>query len=306
VEGGRRLDEWGDPPPHPTGLRGQLRTSRVGSVLGSILVWAAIGLNPPVAAGQSNPSESSGSLGTVLVANALLSGTVAGIAAILGGHSPGAAFLEGAQGGTLSFAGKLVAARPELGGGLVGRPLAALGSSWVANAARGRGRFAEVLMPFGPLRLSRTGGHGVRVGVSGTDLLVIAIGVLSQDWEWDWSTTISSGTPVFRVRSGGMILDRDRVLDGAAIGGVVFMANQPAAPLDQVLGHELVHVIQADWVEIVASQEADRTLLGLLGWGDLESRVTVNTVGLLGAWASRRVDWLAAGIEWEAESLEKR
>ncbi|HEU0053332.1 MAG TPA: hypothetical protein VFQ39_09155, partial [Longimicrobium sp.] len=203
-----------------------------------------------------------------LATNALLGGVTAGVRRMLAGGSFGEGFAPGAAGGALTYAGKRIAVEEFDGAGLLGREVAAVGSSISRNAAEGRPALESVMLPAGPVRLY-LGGEGapVHLRLDAAAVVAAAYTMTLPDTRFDAGESLSSGALVFH-RAG-----RPEALgyNGAQAAGVV-QVRRPGgfdAPLDARLReqverttrHERVHVIQYDQSFLLWSAPAEAWLM---------------------------------------------
>ena len=121
---------------------------------------------PPSAEGQSEPDPPHTSAPNRVVSppdwggelaflsgNAALGGLTAALIQELQGGSFWRAFLEGALGGAVVYGGKRIAVERFYAAGLVGRQVAAVGTSMVHNVSDGRGALERLVLPIGLARL---------------------------------------------------------------------------------------------------------------------------------------------------------
>jgi hypothetical protein len=208
----------------------------------------------------------------VLGANAALGGLTAGLAQHLAGGSFRDGFTRGFFGGVVIYGGKRVAAERFPGAGLLGRELAAVGTSVVDNAAAGRGTLERLVLPvwIGRLYIDRGAGEG-RMRVTPRLDAMAAFwtlnGVLEDDLSFDAGATLSAGTPVFRTFNQLISLGDDEAAAGLTAAGVVFLSDIPA--FGEFLGprnfaHERVHVLQMDQVFLHWTRPVERRLIGMV------------------------------------------
>lgn len=229
-------------------------------------------------------------------ANGLLGGVTAALSAWLRDQPIGDAFLQGSVGGGVVFVGKRVAAEEFGCAGLLGRELAALGSSMTANAGRGRGWLEEVWLPVGPLWVQVAPAAGLRARVNMLDVGLLAWATARPELRFDWTASLSNGTPIFHS-PGHHILFGDRAVRGFASGGVVALGAR--GDDDRTRAHEMAHVIQHDFVVHSWSRPIETR-----GWSFLTDRVVPLDLGvalLLGF-----VPPLRSLVEREAEVLDSR
>lgn len=196
----------------------------------------------------------------LVAANGLLGGLTAGGRAALRGDSFSEALGPGFLGGTVVYAGKRVAAARVSGAGFVGREIAALGASVVRNASEGREALASLAFPLGPLTLHlRTGSDpAVRPRLSLGAAYWTAYGLTHPELHLDAPASLSAGTPVFDADHGFFEFQPGSP-DGAAAGGVVFLAHSPVDH-QSVFAHERIHVLQTDYFIHTWSRPAEEWL----------------------------------------------
>ncbi len=252
----------------------------------------------------------------VASANAVLGALTAATTRWLHGGEFRAPFTDGFLGGLVGFAGKRVAVERAPGAGFLGREIAAIGASMVANAGAGDALLDRVVLPVGPLwlTLERRDERGFHTDVHVDAAAVAAIGyAIAEDrLEFDGHGSVSAGTAVFRAP--GTLFERkwqDNVRSsGIAVGGTLWLSEIERfgeSYSERVFAHERIHVLQADFFaiawgeplqrEIAARSKllshADRALR--FGWGE----VFLSTLSLFGDHGSR--PW-----EVEANFLENR
>lgn len=216
----------------------------------------------------------SGNLGGYLAGaalNAVLGGMTSGMFRWVAGEPFLPAFAKGAAGGTVTYAGRAIAGRQFDGAGLLGREVAAVGSSMVANSAYGRGLLDRVALPLGPLKLHvvRDDGTSISVSVDVLATIMTTYAVAHPEYTIDWRSTASAGVPVFRSPS----LLESRSWSGAMVAGVIVLNYERDVPgVHRVQAHEQVHVAQHDFSAMVWGEPVERWLLGLLPYGELVGR----------------------------------
>lgn len=170
--------------------------------------------------------------------------------------------MGGAAGGALVYAGKRVAVQRWAGAGLVGREVAAVGSSVVWNASAGRGGLDRLVLPIGPVRLYVALDEGFRVTPKLDVSSTVAIAIATVDGSMEWGRSASAGAPVFHRRA----YTRTEVRAQHAAGVITYRdplgRRDPAESRVESLGHELVHVIQRDQSFLFWSEPAEEALLG--------------------------------------------
>ncbi len=214
-------------------------------------------LPPP---GDAGPSIYPGWVGefTVFSGNVLLGALTAGVSRWLRHGSFEDGFTRGALGGGVVYAGKRLAVGRFDGAGLLGREVAAVGSSVVANAGAGRATLERIDLPVmvGWVRLDRAGGRTRLDGrIDLVPLAVLAYGVAQDRLDLDVAASLSAGAPVFRA-SG--LLFRSRLTGAQPATGVelassVWLSEVPRFGISysrRVFAHERVHVAQNDFFTI--------------------------------------------------------
>jgi hypothetical protein len=182
--------------------------------------------------------------------NAAIGGLTAGVSQAIAGKSFWNGFARGAGGGFAVFAGKRIIAERTPLAWWTGRQLAAIGSSEVANAARGRMPFQLVTIPLGPARFHfqprRMRLPSVTLDVAST-ITAMAEGTSSGS-RFALQQSLATGAFVFitRERSSGI---------GGNAAGVITMSEQvpngnfPLLESERdVISHELIHSAQYDFI----------------------------------------------------------
>ena len=208
-----------------------------------------------------------------LGANALLGGLTAGVRRALAGERFVDAFAAGAAGGALTYVGKRISVEEFGGAGLLGREVAAVGSSVTRNVGEGRPAFSEIVLPVGPVRMY-VGGAGAPVHAK-VDVAAVAVAAYTMtlpDATFDAAESLSAGALVFR-RDGG----QDEVgFNGAQAAGVIQVRDRigdvvPDLPegfregVERSARHERVHVIQYDQGFLLWSAPAEGWLMSHAG-----------------------------------------
>jgi len=226
-------------------------------------------LRPALALGQATARHEIAVFG----ANALVGGLTAGFGSWARGGAFPRAFLNGAAGGSLQYAGKRLVSAPTPGAGLGGRLVGATGASMVRNGAMGHAPFHLVVIPVGPINLHwRTdpdsGGITARLHLGRT--VFLARMLLKEDLRLDLGETLSAGAPVFQAA--------DRVIEGRGgrdVGGMELWATVVLSdpdllpPFDRghLLAHERVHVVQDDFLSIAWAGPIEDWALGRIPGG---------------------------------------
>lgn len=187
-------------------------------------------------------------------ANVLIGGVTAGVAQMWNGKSFFRGFVRGAAGGGLVFAGKQITAQRFDGAGLLGRQVAAVGSSVVNNAAADRPVLSRLVLPVGPVRVYAEPAAGrahAKVDLAG----VVAIGYAATrpGARLDVEESLSAGAPVFLVspewghRAGHL-------------SGVILVdeSEPDDADLRAAVAHERVHVSQYDFAAVAWGEPVER------------------------------------------------
>jgi hypothetical protein len=218
---------------------------------------------------------------TALTTNALLGGLTAGVLQELRGGSFKDGFTRGTLGGLFTYSGKRIASRRFGGAGLVGREIAAVGSSVIRNASEGRPMFERLVLPLGPVRLHvspATRRLDASFDVYGAAWLAWCIA--EPELKMDAKESLSAGTPTFRTNNK-VLLAGDRLhAGGLAPAGIVLQSHVPAwgsVMLERILAHERVHVLQEDQILHTWTEPAEQWLLGKLPYGDrIAQRIDLN------------------------------
>jgi hypothetical protein len=199
---------------------------------------------------------------TFLSLNALSGGLTAGLFQKLRGESFTDGFARGALGGSVYYAGLRMTAQRFDGAGLIGRQLAATGTSMVRNAADGRPALERLFVPLGPLHLyvDRAQGFAVRPKVNVSALTVLLSAVAEPRLHWDAGATFSAGAPVFRA-PGRRLFSDGRTVNGYVRSSSIFISDIPSRPDASVLAHERVHILQGDWRFLTWSEPLEAWLM---------------------------------------------
>lgn len=242
--------------------------ARCAHVLAATLFVSMVGANTEQVLGQSSihrGTESADWGGELRFAatNILLSGAVASlIAALRDDVTVAEAFPTAAAGGAVVYLGKRVAVARFTGAGLLGRQVASMGASIGRNAGDGRGPLDELVFPVGVGRLywdRATRRVALRPDLSTIGLTVSA--ALEPGLTLDWSRSLSAGTPVFLLSDATL----GENVAGRAVGNVILADPLAQSPLDDVLAHERVHVLQLDQHFTLWGDALEEWAVGLLG-----------------------------------------
>ncbi|MDQ3522283.1 MAG: hypothetical protein M3434_08110 [Gemmatimonadota bacterium] len=189
---------------------------------------------------------------TVLSANAAVGGITAGVIQKVRGGSFQDGFARGALGGAVVYAGKRVVIQRWDGAGLVGRQVAAVGTSVVRNAAGGRPSLERVVLPLGPIRfhVRLDSGVVVRPKLDLNTLIWSGYAASRPELKWDAARSASSGAMVFRSPGKGMrYTPTGQEILGFAAAGAILLSDIPAwrGDVDGTFAHERVHTLQYDF-----------------------------------------------------------
>jgi hypothetical protein len=204
-----------------------------------------------------------------LAINGALGGFSAAMFALARGNNPWRAALVGFGGGVVLGAGKQVAGRRFDGSGLVGRQLAAVGTSLVRSASEDT---MVVLLPIGPMTLEvrPRAADRVRPRVSLVGAGTVLYYVIRSDTRIDLGATLSAGAPVFRFPTE-TVSTRDGIIFGRMDFGTIILGTAPSI-LDEhrrmTLPHESIHVLQYDFLEHALALRPERAILRKLGVGE--------------------------------------
>lgn len=190
---------------------------------------------------------------TVLSGNVLLGGLTAGLIQEFRGGSFQDGFARGAMGGAAVYLGKRVAVEEFDGAGLLGRQVAAVGSSVVRNASDGRPSFERLIFPLGLLRLHVDGSRGWQVtpSLDATATVTTLYGLAEPKLRFDLGESLSAGAPVFHVDEQLMAsVFTGEEASGVEVGFNIFLSDIERFGAEyrrRVFAHERVHVIQGDF-----------------------------------------------------------
>lgn len=226
--------------------------------------------------------------------NTALGGVTAGIAQAWQGTSFWKGFVRGAAGGSVVYSGKWTSTQNFFGAGLVGREVAAVGASMVANASEGRALLERVVLPVGPVRLhvNGTGANPLHGRVDLPNVISTVYTAALPNTRLDWSLTLSSGSPVF-VHSG------EQPWLGVHRAGVIVLKERNE--MASTLFHERVHVVQYDFSATAWGEPGERWLLEQIPRGPTVHRYVA--LGLDNAlWGGVRylLPYDSQPWEWEA------
>jgi hypothetical protein len=205
--------------------------------------------------------------------NAAVGGLTAGAWQGLSGKSFWNGFARGAGGGIMVFAGKRIIAERSPAWWWIGRELAALGSSEVANAASGRVSFDRITIPVGPVRFHfeprRKRLPSPTIDFASTVAAVVVSTRAGSRIGIDES--LATGTLVFIVR------DKSMAIGGNAAGVITLSEIVPDGNFPRleskrsVISHEMIHSAQYDFILTAWADPIQKSLVRKL---HLDGRVT--------------------------------
>jgi hypothetical protein len=204
-----------------------------------------------------------------LAVNGALGGFSAAMFALARGKDPWRAALAGFGGGVVMGAGKQIAGRRFDGSGLLGRQVAALGTSLVRSASEDT---LVVLLPVGPMtfEVRPRAVDRVRPRINLVGAGTVLYYVLRSDTRIDVPATLSAGAPVFRFPTE-TVSTRDGIIFGRMDFGTILLGT-PSSVLteqqDMTLPHESIHVLQYDFLEHALTLPPERAILRILGVGE--------------------------------------
>lgn len=204
-----------------------------------------------------------------LAINGALGGFSAGMYALVRGKNPWRAALMGFGGGVVMGGGKQLAGTGFYGSGLLGRQLAAVGTSLVRSASEDT---MLVLVPVGPMtfEVRPQAADRVRSRVNVVGSATVLYYVIRSDTRIDLGATLSAGAPVFRFPTE-TVTTRDGIIFGRMDFGTIVLGT-PASALDEdrrmTLPHESIHVVQYDFLEHALTLPPERAILRKLGVGE--------------------------------------
>jgi hypothetical protein len=202
----------------------------------------------------------------LLGANTLVAGLTAGITAKLRGKEFTEAFWHGSVGGSLSFAGKRIAAERFDGAGFLGRQVAAVGHSAISNAGRGDEPFSMLWFPIGPVHLQHLWADAkTRARLNLLDVATLAYAASRPELTINWRSSISQGAFVFDARNRALV-NRDTNFQGIAIGSTILMSGINVPDRSTTLAHETAHVLQHDFILYAWSDPVEDWLIAQLPW----------------------------------------
>jgi len=189
---------------------------------------------------------------TIVAGNVLLGAATAGIGRALKGTGVRRAIAKGALGGLTVYAGKVLVSRNSRFTNYFGRTLASAGGSAVLDAAAGRSLFTVVTLPYGPIRVhvKKSGRYHAHVKLDLWTSIVMIEGFRKKAQALDVETSLFAGVPVFEIDS----MKPTGVVGGSHLAGVITFRTATAedhasdSERRKIIGHELVHVVQSDFL----------------------------------------------------------
>lgn len=248
-----------------------------------------------------------------LGANVLINGLSAGVVQKVRGGSFQDGFTRGSMGGAVVYGGKRIAVQGFAGAGLLGREVAAVGTSISRNAADGLPSLSRLMLPVGPVRLYLHLEDGVRVQARAdlTSVGATVYGIIAPELRWDAATSLSAGAPVFRAKN--LLLRGHGDAEGGATGitrtGVIYLSDIIGVDFEQERSHEQVHVLQFDQVFWLWTSPAEQWALRRLPGGSMIADVVDPNLSQLfvqGLGAIAFKNYLNRPWEVEARFLSER
>jgi len=186
----------------------------------------------------------------VLGGNVLAGGLTAAVTAAIAGNNIPDAFLKGAVGGALIYTGKTAVAARNWPAMVAGRAVSSMGAEIVARGGRNAAiSLDSIPIPLGPIDFMISPGRSnpVSVSLNVFDLIALAQGLSEPGLSLDLERSAAALTPVFVTRGFGVLRESGQRVNGIAIGRTVVL-DRGSPDLDRTFAHEMVHVVQADFV----------------------------------------------------------
>jgi len=244
----------------------------------------------------------------LLAVNAALGGATAGIGRALHGKPVRRGVAGGALAGVVVFSGKWVASGNRDATNLVGRSIAAVGSSGIRNAAADQPLLSDVALAYGPMRfhIARENRYRPRVKLDLATSIVMIHEFGKSEQEFEAARSAVAGVPIFRVDSS----KRSGAVGGSQIAGVVtyrtasrYESTEPAR-VKRMIGHELVHVIQSDALFNTYAAPLEKKLFTILPLGrTLHRYVDIGVHVPVWSGVNSMVAYRYRPWEWEARTL---
>lgn len=213
---------------------------------------------------------------------------------------------KGAAAGAMIFAAKWVISRNYPSTNLLGRSLGAVGSSAVLNSARDRPMFEQMAIPYGPVRfhisLDSTVKVRLKIDLAATISTLQALN--NDEIKFDGGRSISSGVMTFRADTTGTATE----ISGMHRASVVVF--RPASTrqgvseseAEKTIAHELVHVVQYDFLFNAVGSPAEDGLAKLIPGAEKVHRFI--DIGLHTAiWSAVNAGVPYAKRPWEREAV---
>lgn len=211
------------------------------------------------------------------------------------------AMVAGLVGGSLMCAGKVVLSTGASGTSFWARQLNAAGSGITASGGNWEDLSEHLWFPVGPFAISSS--LTVRVDLSSAAVLVY--GVARRDLKLDYRSSLGTGAAVFRHTAALELAGRK--VEGLESHGVIFIAELEPRHFKRTLAHELVHVLQSDFLKIAVAFPIERSIRSELNLS--HSRIEI---GFTGVALQEFTDLLGGGAglitrirETEARALTK-
>jgi len=237
----------------------------------------------------------------VAVGNVALGGLTAGVRQWRAGGSFTDGRWRGALGGGTTWIGKRIAVTEGTEAGVLGRTVAAVGTSMTRNASEGVGSLAHLVIPVGPARLrwdreEESLDWSVDAVATGAMLWARFSG---QGARLDWGHSLRTGAPVYVARRWR----HDWGWSGRHAFGTI-MIGEPFRETLNVLAHERVHVIQNDQAYLLWAEPLEKRLLAWIGVPErIASRVDLSLHVPFWAYLDTRVMPDRNPWEFEADVL---
>lgn len=244
----------------------------------------------------------------VALANVAIGALTGGAANLIRGERPWRGLAHGAAGGAVWFSGKLLATSDMPASGLLGRQVASVGSSIVANVVADQDPLGVIVLPLYLLRVDvELHNRGLRARVDVPATLTGIYAAAKKDMAVDWGRTVHAGALV--------ILDQTKATTwaGRHAAGVIIIKDQNVpenwwlpVQMDRVLRHEQVHLIQHDLTNLIVGRPVQSWIAPLLPGIRTVSSYTDLRVDLAGWAASNKLlAYDQRPWEWEAKVLAR-
>jgi len=274
------------------------------SLTGACLLVVMLGVATPLesAAQQSVSEHHLREDVELLVGNMVIAGLAAGVGGWLNDRRFWKAVLGGVAGGATMYVGKRLATADSDGWGIVGREVSAVGASMARSAAFGSSVLDTLILPVGPLRLywSNRDRRVAHLRLDVDEVVWAMYGLSTERFRFDKRRSLRAGTFIFTTTQG-VLWPGDHV-SGVARSGAVFLDENRLAETSRTLSHELVHVLEIDYLKIAIGLPAERLVLRELRWDDKPLFEYID----LGVGQYPFLLLLHPLLEYEAESLEER